>query len=79
MYVNGSGVTRDEARGAELYRSACDLGSAEGCYALYSALLYGVGTPTDSRAALVAAEKACTLGHQDSCRIVELNDRFSKR
>ncbi|MCU1340427.1 MAG: hypothetical protein JWO19_6008, partial [Bryobacterales bacterium] len=31
IYMNGSGVAKDENKAAELYRRACDAGNADGC------------------------------------------------
>jgi hypothetical protein len=31
MYENGRGVTKDQAKAAQLYQKACDGGDAQGC------------------------------------------------
>ena len=70
MYVNGASVERDEVAEGELYQKACDLNSAQGYYALYSALISGVGMQRDTPLATTATEKACGLGHEGSCTFI---------
>jgi hypothetical protein len=49
----------DQARAAELYRRACDGGSAQGCRELASLLEMGHGVPMDRAKALELYERAC--------------------
>ena len=70
MYMNGASVERDEVAEGELYQKACDLNTAQGYYAIYSALIYGVGIQRDTPLATTVAEKACGLGHEDSCTFI---------
>jgi TPR repeat protein len=57
----------DPARAAELYRRACDLGSAPACVSLGAALEPGRGLPADAAAALPLYRQACDLGDDQAC------------
>ncbi len=78
MYMNGSGVARDEARAAALFRTACEAKHASGCQALGHALEMGTGVAVDATAALVMHERACAGGNAQGCnsagRLIALVD-----
>jgi uncharacterized protein len=59
MLVDGQGGPRDEQRGIDLYRSACDQGSALACNNLGAACLTGKGAPLDTEKAIALFTKAC--------------------
>ncbi len=67
MYAQASGVPKDAARAAELYRRACDGGDSQACYELGAALERGHGLTTDYDAARVRYGQACDAGRAQAC------------
>src|SRR5690348_14379401 len=65
-YLNGDGVTRDEAKAAALFQDAANKGSRDAAFQL--GLLYqrGTGVPQHDGMALAWFEKAGSLGHSEA-------------
>lgn len=65
-YLNGDGVTRDEAKAAALFHDAADKGSRDAAFQL--GLLYqrGIGVPQHDGLALAWFEKAASLGNAEA-------------
>ena len=76
MYRTGLSTGQDAAKAAAAYAKACDLGSADGCFSSYTALIHGKGVPQDVEAGLQQAEKGCRLGDQKSCKVKQLADQM---
>lgn len=63
-----SGVTKNAARAAELYRTSCDLGSAIGCHNLAGMSAAGAGgLGVDTTRTVALYERACEGGHGPAC------------
>lgn len=73
-YHLGAGVPRDLARGAALYRQACDGGLPEGCASLGQDLMAGLGGLPDPSGANHMFQRACDHGSADAC--ARLGDNF---
>ena len=73
-YERGDGVGRDEARAAELYRQACEEGSAWGCGYLGVLHNYGRGVGKDLAAAvrLLLASAARLLAKARARRLLAI-------
>jgi TPR repeat protein len=65
---DGVGVTKDAAKGVELYRKACDGGSMRGCSALGVMCANGTGVAKDETRAVELYRKACDGGLMRGCR-----------
>jgi len=67
LYERGQGLTKDDARAAQLYERACDAGSGTGCGFLGDMYLKGRGVKKDKSRATVLWRKACQLGWAQAC------------
>jgi len=68
-YMRGFGRPVDRARAIELYTSACEGGSSEGCWFLGRTHHFGAGVPVDRQKAFAARLKACHFGSATACDI----------
>lgn len=62
------GLKADDARAADLYQRACDLGSVKGCNNLAVMFEKGEGRPVDRRRAFQLYEQTCRAEHALGCR-----------
>jgi hypothetical protein len=67
MYSDGEGVTKDDAKAAELFQKACDRGNAVGCFQLGMSYVNGKGVMKDNNKAAQLYLKACDAGEMISC------------
>jgi TPR repeat protein len=67
MYEFAHGVEKDDSAAVTLYRRACDLGWAPGCYNLAITYERGTGVPADRKRAAQLYEVACTAGAKQAC------------
>ena len=67
LYYGGSGVAKDYARAAALFRQSCDSGWWRGCGGLAECYRHGQGTAADPAQAIGYFEKACRAGVAASC------------
>lgn len=67
MFSSGSGVTRNDAEAAGLFKRACDGGFPNGCLNHGVMLENGLGVAKDEGAALGLYEKACGDGNALGC------------
>ena len=63
----GGGLPADAAAALPLYRRACDLRDAEGCYRLGGLYEHGRGVAGDLGRALALYRQACDLGDDQAC------------
>lgn len=69
LYVSGDGVTRDDARAAQLFTAACEGKSGDGCDGLAWLHVNGRGGLTiDPEAAVRLFDAACNHGNRDGCK-----------
>ncbi len=66
------GRSKDEAKGAQILKKACDLGSGFGCEIYGRALNDGRGVPKDQKAAQEMFTKACDKKSGGACRSLAL-------
>ena len=66
MYINGTGVRANPARGVWWLRKAARKGDAKGMYNVSLAYLYGVGVQKNSRTAKRYMEGAADAGDSDA-------------
>lgn len=77
-YLLGKGgKTKDEKKGVELLKKACDGGSAFGCEIYGRALEQGRGVTADPAAAITYWQKACDGGAGGGCRSLALKKETS--
>jgi S1-C subfamily serine protease len=69
VFRRGRGVSRDDARAAELYRKACDAAYAPGCANLGVLYRAGEGVARDLPRALSLSEDACDRGYPGGCLV----------
>ncbi|HTR51436.1 MAG TPA: tetratricopeptide repeat protein [Kofleriaceae bacterium] len=67
MVLQGHGVAKDEKRGLELFRRACELGDAVGCRNVGVLYRDGVGVTVDLAQALTFFDKSCGLQDYSGC------------
>ena len=67
MIGDGKGAYPDLERSAELYKRACELGSALGCRNYARRLRQGKGVPLNVSEAKYYYEEACYLGDEEAC------------
>ena len=67
MYHHGTGVARDEAQAAVLYRKGCDGGEAAGCANLGWMVGNGIGVGKDEAQAVTLYRKGCDGGEAAGC------------
>ena len=67
FYDHGTGVPRDDARAATLYKQACDGQSAAACRGLGFLHATGRGVPLDHARAAALFQAACQLGDAPAC------------
>ena len=68
MYVNGTGMQKDEAKGVRFIQRACDGGNAQGCDNMGREYEHGWGgLPRDYGEAVQFYQKACTGGDKNGC------------
>jgi uncharacterized protein len=78
-YGLGQGVPRDLARARALEERACDGGSAEGCFTIGFASLYGMaGFERDTARAAQVLESTCAGGHSNACFQLGWNYEFGR-
>lgn len=65
-YLNGDGVSRDEAKAAALFREAADKGSRDAAFQLGILYQRGIGVAQHDGTALSWFEKAASLGHAEA-------------
>jgi TPR repeat protein len=78
MLHHGRGVTRDDAKAAELYKLACDGGSAVDCASLGSLYRLGEGVARDYPRALSLLQPACQRGEPNACRTLGVMHRLGE-
>jgi hypothetical protein len=67
MFWKGTGVAKNDAQAAQLFKHACDSGFANGCYNQGFRLAYDPHVARDEVAALALFEKACAGGSASGC------------
>jgi TPR repeat protein len=67
IYDEGWGVTKDTARGVQLYQRGCTAGDGLGCANLGRSYEMGDGVPHDDHVAAVLYEQACALRAEWGC------------
>ena len=67
MFENGLGVTKDEAQAADVYRKACDAGSAVACTNLGIVIGNGRGVTKDEAQGFALYKKGCDGGDMNGC------------
>jgi len=65
MYSNGLGVEQNYLKAYLLYKKACDMGNARGCY--YLGNLYEK-VSRDFEKAVFYYQKACNMGNKKACQ-----------
>lgn len=68
LYLEGFGVTQDQAKAAELYTIACDRNDSVSCASLARLYAGGRGVAKDPAKALELWTKACRGGFGEACR-----------
>ena len=66
-YAKGQGVKQDYKKAIELFKKACDLGDATGCYNLGVFYAKGQGVKQDYKKAAELFKKACDSGNVIGC------------
>ena len=67
IYVSGSGVAKDEARGAALFQRGCDGGDAMGCVGLGHVYWNAHGVAKDEARAAALYQRGCDGGAAMGC------------
>lgn len=67
MFSSGTGVTRNDAEAAQLFKRACDAGFANGCFNQGVSLEAGLGVGKNEAGAFPLYEKACGDGSALGC------------
>jgi TPR repeat protein len=68
MYVNGTGVARDDAQAATFARKACDSGYSRGCFNLGWMYENGRGVGKDVKQAEELYHTACEADIEEGCK-----------
>jgi hypothetical protein len=67
VYLNGTGVDKDEVRAVEHLKQSCDRGSGAGCSNLGTMYENGKGVPTDRVRAVGLYQQGCKAGSKVCC------------
>jgi TPR repeat protein len=76
LYLDGSGVPRDQLKGRQLSELGCSSGDGFGCFNSALAYRHGMGVPVDLARAASFFEQGCTAGDGESCH--ELAQSYEK-
>ena len=73
LMLGKGGLTKDEKKGAETVKKACDAGAGFGCELYARALERGMGVAPDPAGMKQYMEKGCSLGAGGACRSFALS------